>query len=226
MKQISRLGPMAMRQQRPRGTITKEAVVNAALEVVDRVGVGALTIRAVARRVGAPPMSLYTHFANKEELIDLMYGEVARRLYTDAGHARWQDELAALAERIHGTLLEHPRWIPLLSRPALPVSLPVRERVLRLMTETGKAPEEALSVLHAVGLVAIGQALVDLTFREAEGVPAFKKRFAWQKSWYAQDSHGETLSAEAFAKTPELDLGAAFAFTIRALVDGVSGRLD
>lgn len=215
---------MATRQQRPRGTITKEAVVSAALDVVDRVGVGALTIRAVARRVGAPPMSLYTHFANKEELIDLMYGEVARRVYTDSGHARWQDELAMLAQRIHGMLLEHPRWIPLLSRPALPVALPVRERVLRLMSEAGKAPEEALRVLHSIGLVAIGQALVELTFREPEGVSAFKKRFDWQRAWYAQEGRADTLSAEAFAKTPELDLGAAFAFTIRALVDGVSER--
>jgi AcrR family transcriptional regulator len=215
---------MVMRQQRPRGTITKEAVVGAALDVVDRVGVGALTIRAVARRVGAPPMSLYTHFATKEELIDLMYGEVSRRLYIDSGHQRWQEELAALGQSMRSMLLEHPRWIPLLSRPAPPVAVPVRERVLRMMHEDGKAPEEALRVLHSVGLVAIGLALVELTFREPEGATAFKKRFDWQKSWFAGGGGADALSREAFAKTPELDLRGAFDFTLQALLEGVARR--
>jgi AcrR family transcriptional regulator len=69
-----------MRRQRPRGTITQDAVIDAALTIVDRAKVDGLTIRAVARQVGAPPMSLYSHFANKEQLLDLMYGELVRRM--------------------------------------------------------------------------------------------------------------------------------------------------
>jgi len=78
------------RRQRPRGSITREAVVFAALAVVDRQGPQALTIRSVARQVGAPPMSLYTHFANKDELMDLMVSEIVRHLYRDNGNATWQ----------------------------------------------------------------------------------------------------------------------------------------
>jgi DNA-binding transcriptional regulator YbjK len=47
-----------MRKQRPRGTITRDAVVSAGLVVADRDGVEQLTIRAVADQVGAPAMSL------------------------------------------------------------------------------------------------------------------------------------------------------------------------
>ena len=68
-----------MRRQRPRGTTRPEAVVDAALKVVDEVGVDGLTIRAVAGLVGAPPMSLYTHFDNKEGLLDFMNAEISRR---------------------------------------------------------------------------------------------------------------------------------------------------
>src|ERR1700753_1666688 len=97
-----------MRRQRPRGTITQDAVTDAALVILDRSGVDGLTIRAVARQVGAPPMSLYSHFENKEQLLDLMYAEIVRRMYPDQGHGTWQSELFALCQHIRALLLEHP----------------------------------------------------------------------------------------------------------------------
>jgi AcrR family transcriptional regulator len=223
MKQISRVGSMVTRQQRPRGTTTREAVVNAALDVVDRVGMGALTIRAVARGVGAPPMSLYTHFANKEELLDLMYTEVASRLYADTGHGTWQEELLALGHQMRSLLLQHPRWTPLLSRPAPLATIAIRERVLRMMTDAGQTPEAALRALSSTVLVAVGLSLVELTFRDPSGESSFGKRFERLKSWFENDvSQGEDhLAKAAFAKMPRLDLSDTFDFSIRALLGGM-----
>lgn len=214
---------MAMRQQRPRGTTTKEAVVNAALDVVDRVGIDALTIRAVARRVGAPPMSLYTHFANKEELIDLMYAEVASRLYADTGHDTWEDELLALGHQVRSVLLRHPRWTPLLSRPASAATVAVRERVLRMMTDAGKSPDVALRVLSSIVLVAVGLTLVELTFRDPNGESSFGSRFDRLKSSFENDapSGGSQLAKVAFSKMPRLDLSDTFDFAIKALLEGM-----
>jgi AcrR family transcriptional regulator len=223
LEQISRVGSMVMRQQRPRGTTTKEAVVSAALDVVDRVGVRALTIRAVARRVGSPPMSLYTHFSNKEELIDLMYGEVARRLYADAGQDTWQKELLALGHQVRSVLLQHPRWTPLLSRPAPPTAVGARERLLRMMTDAGKTPETALRALSSTVLVAVGLALVELTFRDPEGDSSFGKRFDRLKTWFENDvpALNSPVAKAAFSKMPRLDFSDTFDFTIRALIGGM-----
>ncbi len=102
-----------MRKQRPRGAITRETVVNAALSLLDKRGVERFTVRALARVVDVPPMSLYTHFANKEELLDLMYTEVSLRIYADEQHPTWQTELFALSKRVLRTLGDHPRWIDL-----------------------------------------------------------------------------------------------------------------
>lgn len=214
---------MATRQQRPRGTTTKEAVVSAALEVVDRVGIDALTIRAVARRVGAPPMSLYTHFANKEELIDLMYSEVASQLYADTGHDSWEDELLALGHQMRAVLLQHPRWTPLLSRPAPPATVAIRERVVRMMTDAGQTPELALRVLSSIVLVAVGLTLVELTFRDPNGESSFGNRFNRLKTWFENDvPAGESpLAKVAFSKMPRLDLSETFDFSIKALIEGM-----
>jgi AcrR family transcriptional regulator len=210
-----------MRHQRPRGTTTREAVVNAALQVVDRVGVDALTIRAVASAAGAPPMSLYTHFANKEELLDLMYAEMSRRMYADTGHDSWQTELLALAQQVRATLLEHPRWASLLSRPAPPISVTVRERVLGLMTQGGMQAADALRCFSTAMVVAIGLSLVELTFREPDGASSFARRFERLRSWFEQEGAStEPISREAFVGSRQFNLGETFDLALRTLIAG------
>jgi AcrR family transcriptional regulator len=215
-----------MRQQRPRGTTTRDAVVNAALEVVDRFGVDALTIRAVAGSVGAPPMSLYTHFANKEELLDLMYAEVARRLYADSGHDRWQAELSALAHHFRQTLLAHPHWTPILSRPAPPTMVAVRERILKLMVEAGISSDEALRGLSAVIVGTMGLVLVELTFREPDGASSFARRFERNRTLFEAEHapSSEPTSRAAFAKVRHFDFDETFRFSLETLIDGIVAK--
>jgi AcrR family transcriptional regulator len=209
-----------MRQQRPRGTTTREAVVNAALEVVDRLGVEALTIRAVATAVGAPPMSLYTHFANKEELLDLMFGEMAQRLYADPGLDTWQAQLFALANQVRRTLLEHPRWAVLLSRPAQPMSVALRERVLKMMTRAGMTPGDALRAFSSIILVAIGLAFVELTFQDPEGASSFSRRFDRAREWFEHADQSEPTTRQAFASARHFNLGETFELTLQRLIAG------
>lgn len=212
-----------MRKQRPRGATSRDDVVKAALDVVDRGGLDALTIRAVASALGSPPMSLYAHFTSKEELLDLMYVAVAAHIYAETGEPTWQDELAALSEQVHRVLRQHPNWIPLLSRPAPPMTLTVRERLIRLMTEDGISPEDALQAIYSATLVSIGMVLVELTFRDAQGHSALQTRFDKLRGWFeTTNDPGHTLARAAFTKTHRLDLGANHAFTVRALVEGLT----
>jgi AcrR family transcriptional regulator len=221
---INRVLPdKTMRQQRPRGTTTRELVVNAALEVADRVGLDALTIRAVAGEVGAPPMSLYTHFANKEELLDLMYLELSRRLYADSGRDTWQAELSMLARHVRETLLAHPRWAPLLSRRALPVVVPVRERILRLMVESGMPSQVALSSLSSAVIVTVGLVFVELAFLEPGGTSSLAARFDGLKGLFEGEraAQFEPVTREALTGAARFDFGTTFEVAIGTLIAGL-----
>jgi AcrR family transcriptional regulator len=209
-----------MRKQRPRGTTTREAVLDAALAIVDRAGIDGLTIRAVARQVGAPPMSLYSHFANKEELLNLMYGEVVHRLYPDQGHATWQEELFALCQHIRSVLLEHPRWTPLLARPVSPVNVPVRERILSLMIAFGLAPEAAFVALSGAALSTTGLVLTELALRNPEGTSNLDQRYEKIRTW-ADTAEGAAATRAGTAPRPKLDLDGVFSFMLRALIRGL-----
>ena len=71
------------RTRRPRGSLTPDAILDAAEEVaVD--GFAALTMREVAARVGAAPMSLYRYYATKDELVDALLDRVLGRLVAPA----------------------------------------------------------------------------------------------------------------------------------------------
>ncbi len=210
-----------MRRQRPRGTITQDAVIDAALIIVDRSKVDGLTIRAVARQVGAPPMSLYSHFANKEQLLDLMYGEIVRRMYPDQGHTSWQSELFALCQHVRGVLLEHPNWTVLLSRPAAQHSVPVRERILAMMVSDGMAPDVALTALSGAVLSSMGFVLGELTLRTSEGESSLVQRYERLREW-SETAEDAPVTSSAIAKTERFDADAVFLFTLRALVQGMS----
>ena len=60
--------------------LSRERVLRGAVEVADAAGVGALTIRSLAQRLGVKPMSLYYYVANKDAIldgiVDLVFSEI------------------------------------------------------------------------------------------------------------------------------------------------------
>lgn len=190
--------------------------------VVDEQGLGALTIRRVAERVGTPPMSLYAHFSNKNQLLDLMYEELAGRLYRDQGYEQWQTEMLALCQRIRTILLAHPNWAPLISRPNRPLAIPLRERILPLIVASGASSEQAFSALSSCVLMSIGFALVELNFQGPDGESALERRFERLKSWVdTQDAHGHRATREALKHLPRFSLDEVFEFSAHALIAGI-----
>lgn len=112
----------APRRKGPARSVTVERVVDAALALADEQGLAAVTMRAVADRVGVSAMSVYTYVPGKPELLDLMvdasYARMERRPW---GRERWRRRLTAVAESNRALLVAHP-WlteVAALSRPPL-----------------------------------------------------------------------------------------------------------
>jgi AcrR family transcriptional regulator len=214
-----------MRTQRPRGTTTREAVVNAALAVADQDGLDHLTIRAVADRVGAPPMSLYTHFSNKNELLDLMLAEIATRMYLCEWHPTWQAELIAMGRRVHRLFTEHPAWIQLLTRPTWIAEMPVREHLLELMAEDGIRAADGLLVLSSAVLTVLGLVLVEHTLTGPDGECVVEKNFEHLKKWI--ETPGGLRATETPAGVSEVirfEFDRVFELSVGALVTGFEAK--
>ena len=100
----------AARRQRPtRAPLTREAIVDAALRVLEREGADGLSMRRVAEELGTGPASLYWHVANKDELINLLIDRVASEIETPAPDpAHWQQQLKDWMVRARQVFRRYP----------------------------------------------------------------------------------------------------------------------
>jgi TetR/AcrR family transcriptional regulator, tetracycline repressor protein len=98
----------ALPDEGERTRLTRTAVVDRALTLVDKSGLDALTIRKLATELGVTPMALYWHFRNKDELIsglaDRIWGEIRSDVDPSAG---WPRQLRGLLESLIEVLRAH-----------------------------------------------------------------------------------------------------------------------
>jgi len=116
------LSDEAPRRKGPARSVTVAQVVDAALALADEQGLAALTMRAVAERVGISTMSVYTYVPGKPELLDLMVDALYARMERGAFDGEsWRERVSTVAEENRMLLLQHP-WmteVAALSRPPL-----------------------------------------------------------------------------------------------------------
>ena len=107
------------------GKITREAVLAAALEIIDRDGADALSMRRLARALDRDPMILYRHAPSKAALLDGVAETVLAQLRVDSADPDWAGQLREVARRYRALALAHPNVVPLIvTRPlATPLGL-------------------------------------------------------------------------------------------------------
>jgi AcrR family transcriptional regulator len=104
--------------RRPRASLTREAIVEAAVAVLDERGLDELTMRAVAARLGSGAMSLYRHVSGREELLDLVVARLTEEVPIRASSGAWRTDLATLARDVRAVLLRRPNLTVLLTSRA------------------------------------------------------------------------------------------------------------
>ena len=149
-----------------RRALTRERVVAEALTIIAAEGAQALSMRALAARLGVVPGALYRHVRGKEQLYDLILdavlGEVDCRA---ASSAPWAAQVAALADRLRAVLENHPGTAALLKTrdPLSPTSLELGEAFLAPLLAAGLPGREAALAFRLVYDYTLGFALADPT---------------------------------------------------------------
>jgi AcrR family transcriptional regulator len=136
--------PMASEDRRP--PLTRERVVAEALTVIAQDGVGALTMRTLAARLGVVPGALYRHVRNKEQLQDLVLDGVLAEVDSAVeASLPWTERLKMLAHRLREVLESHPGVAGLLQLrdPLGPHSLAVAEAFLKPLQAAGFGERQA-----------------------------------------------------------------------------------
>ena len=92
-----------------REPISRDAIVAAAIGLLDREGLAALSMRRLGEELGAGAASLYWHVGSKDGLLDLVLDELIGEVEVpDADPARWQEQLKETAKSQRRVSLRHP----------------------------------------------------------------------------------------------------------------------
>src|SRR5581483_11066426 len=120
-------------------------------------GIEALTIRAVAERLGVSPMSVYTYVPGKADLLQLMYDTVCGETALDqrpdpVDPAGWRDRLEHVARDNHALLNRHPWLLQVtFTRPVLgPGTIAKYDRELQAVDGIGLSDVQMDSVVTLV----------------------------------------------------------------------------
>ncbi len=145
--------------------LSRGRVLRAAVELADREGLDALTMRRLAQELDVEAMSLYHHVANKEAVLGGITEVVVDEAQAAVGAAElpaaaddWQAALRARILTARSVMLRHP-WAPrvLETRSEMtPTVIAWFDQVLGVLVEGGFSFDLAHHAMHALGSRALG----------------------------------------------------------------------
>ena len=207
----------------PRTPLTRERVLQAAVVLADREGVGSLSMRRLARELGVEAMSLYHHVPGKQALLDGMVDLVFGEIELPGGDGDWKAAMRRRAVSAREVLARHPWAIALMEsrRTPGPANLRHHDAVLGCLRRAG----------FPVALTAHAYSILD----------AYIYGFALQEASLPFDTPEETaevaagildaFAAEAYPHLTELatehvlqpgyDYGDEYAFGLELILDGL-----
>jgi AcrR family transcriptional regulator len=147
-----------------RKPLTRDAILDAAIALLDREGMAGLSMRRLGAALGVEAMSLYHHIPNKDALLDGIHERVLLSLDPPAHARSWQAFARHQAHALHRALVAHPHAIPLFAtRPAAtPAAVARLDRYLEVLLRAGFKPLDALSVVQLVSQLVVGHAMWSL----------------------------------------------------------------
>jgi AcrR family transcriptional regulator len=89
--------------------LSRERVLETAVELADAGGIGSVTIRSLAEKLGVKPMSVYHHVANKEEILGGIVDRVFAEIELPGTGGDWRAEMRRRASSARQVLRRH-RW--------------------------------------------------------------------------------------------------------------------
>ena len=215
-------------------SLGRDDIVAAAMALADEHGHAALTMQAVAGRLGSySAMALYRYVHSKDGLVDLMLDAATAEIGVPAGPGPdWRADLRALAVSTRQMTKRHP-WYPALFHtrpPAGPHQMARVEFMLAVLTGQGASLSDAMAYAALIDRHIYGAGL-----QEAEEASMSRKHGLDDPAAMASALAGMHDLAAADGRYPNLSSWLAspsgrtadeqFELGLTFLLDGIASRL-
>ena len=159
---------MTSTKVRRTGRLSRRRILRAALAVIDREGLDALSMRKLGAALGVEAMSLYHHVDNKDALLDGVVELLTEEIEVPpVGTEPWPDAIRSVLRSYRSVAHAHPAAFPLLVlRPLVAPKAIARARSsIDLLVHAGFDERAAVLAFRALASYAGGFVLEELTGR-------------------------------------------------------------
>jgi AcrR family transcriptional regulator len=155
------------RKPRARQPLSRWAIANEALALIDEEGIDACSMRTLGRRLGVEAMAIYHHFKNKGELLD----GVVERLVEELVLPESDEPLERLRKNMcsfRAVAINHPRAFVLLAmrRFNSESTFAFYDKLLLTFSELGLSAQDSARWFRLIGGYVIGAGLAEVASRE------------------------------------------------------------
>lgn len=132
--------------------ITKEAIIKASLDILNRDGIGNLSMRTLAKELNIKAASLYWHLKNKQDLYDLIAEHINQEILLPETINDAKTTLTALALEIRRVLLKTRDAVDILAQsiPSTPNRIKAINFILAALTKYGVSNKNCLTAANLV----------------------------------------------------------------------------
>ncbi|MGP4028974.1 TetR/AcrR family transcriptional regulator [Actinomadura sp. 3N407] len=212
-----------LRRERPRREappLTRERIVDEAVALLDEEGIGRLTMRRLAERLGTGSTTLYWHVKTKDDVLELALDAIFGDVPTpDGAGPDWRGDVITLMSGWRAAMLNHPWSAAVLGgRPLLGPNVMARTDFLYgVLAVTGLTGPQLAGAAYAVANYVIGSALMEVG-AQRDDEPAAQK--AAEEHLSRNRDRYPNLAAHGHLSGVEWD--AAFVRGLECLLDGLA----
>ncbi|WP_459546827.1 TetR/AcrR family transcriptional regulator [Nocardia sp. X0981] len=210
--------------------LSREQIVRAAVTLLDKKGLEALSMRKLGAELGAGATSLYWHVANKNELLELVLDEIWGQV-DDAGLEQattLRRLLTTYAYNLRGVLLAHPWSASLVGRvPSIgPQFFRLSDRLRRAFTAAGFQRVDVYLASGTITNFVLGQVIPVIALEKSHGGGTDPASVA-EAVGRAAAAYPEILAdyQAMMSEGHTVDNAMGFDFGLLCVLDGLEARL-
>ena len=207
--------------------LSRERVLRSAIDIADSSGIGALTIRSLAQRLGVKPMSIYYYVPNKSAIFDGIVDLVFSEIELPATDGDWRSELVRRANSARQVLSRHHWAIGLMEsrKSPGPATLRHHDAVIGTLRRAGFSVETTAHAYALLDSYVYGFALQEaaLPFQGTD-TPADVTEPIMQRFNTDQYPHLVEMATE-YILQPGYDFGDEFEFGLNVILDALTRSL-
>ncbi|WP_159941616.1 MULTISPECIES: TetR/AcrR family transcriptional regulator C-terminal domain-containing protein [unclassified Nocardiopsis] len=198
-----------------RAGLTRQGILEAGLDLADREGLAALSMRHLGAELGVEAMTLYHYIPNKDALLDgIVECVVSKAIPPRFTDAAWQEKLRSYASSLASVMAAHPNVVPLVMlQPAVTSrNMETMESMLQSLYSAGFDLQQAVDVVYTLTGFVLGHVAVQAGIQgvRSHGRPAEGRALDIDEERYPLLAQADKVS----------ERGTRFEFALNALITG------